>query len=226
MLDNKDIQNHWNQIKPQVLAHWNKLNEAEVEKTHGNASSLGKLVHAKYGFSKNNFEREYEEICNHVSHDKGGRGPSIYAGKTKVMKDLSKNTIGEEGFNENLDETLDDDIDEAGITRFDNDHSADYTGFKMNSGVRLSEKDQEELMQPDLKGMEASEAELPLETKINETGLKQNTNTNRKTASDEFKPNHDPSSSQRKDITTGRSNSSANTTSPSALTSSEATKKL
>jgi hypothetical protein len=116
-----------------------------------------------------------------------------------------------------------DDEDAEGKTIFDS-VSANYTG------LALSEADQEELLKPDLHGMEALDAltnpevELSMKTKTNENEHKQN--TEKKTAPDELKPNQDPHSSNREDIKLGRSNSSANTTSPSAQSSSGATKKL
>lgn len=60
-----------------------------------------------------------------------------------------------------------------------------------------------------------------------EKNMKQRKNQNHhKTATDEFKPNQVPRSEKKQDITLGRRNSSANTTSPSALISSGANKKL
>lgn len=204
MLDNRQIESHWTQIKPQVLSHWTKLSESEVEKTHGNVKPLEKLVHSKYG-KRVNFEKEYEEICNRFADKK----------KEKLLR--------KESLIENQDEM--DDEDQDGMTYFD-DHSADYTGLV------VSQQDQEELLKPNMKGMEETiaqvgplkEVELPIKPETEETGIHENTET--KTAPDEIKPNHDPLSSNSEDITLGRSNSSANTTSPSALTSSEATKTL
>ena len=66
MLNNQNIQNNGPQIKLQVLAKWNKLSEAEVEKTHGNVASLLKLVQNKYG-SIPDFNKTYEKICESVT---------------------------------------------------------------------------------------------------------------------------------------------------------------
>ncbi len=63
MINSKQIQNNWPTIKLHVLSRWNKLSEAEVEKTHGNTQSLSKLVHHKYG-SKEEFDKTFEKICN------------------------------------------------------------------------------------------------------------------------------------------------------------------
>jgi hypothetical protein len=196
-----DSKSHWNEIKTQVLSHWKKLNENEVEKTHGRKSDLEQLVKSKYG-NEADFDREYEKICKPFAN--------LYGGKTPVEKELRKKTAAD-GFNEP------DDDDEEGMTNFD-DTNADYTGLAM------SEAEQEDLLKPDLQGMEASDAVgTPETTETKETTTH---NPNKKTAPDEFKPNQDPRSAKSEDITKGRSNSSANTTSPSALTSSGATKKL
>lgn len=62
MLNNQQIESNWPQIKSKVLSKWSKLSEDEVEKTHGSAGSLGKLVNTKYG-SQEDFDTAYERIC-------------------------------------------------------------------------------------------------------------------------------------------------------------------
>lgn len=199
--DFSEMKMHWHEIRKKILSHWNKLHEDEVDKTKGNELSLKKLVKEKYG-SNADFDQEYERICRPFA-DKARN--QLYGGKTPVERDLRKQTAAD-GFNEP------DDEDEEGMTRFD-DKNADYTG------LALSEAEQEELLKPDLKGMDASDALTTPETTL------QPKHKN-KSAPDDLKPNQDPHTSQSEDITLGRSNSSANTTSPSALTSSGATKKL
>lgn len=202
--DDSATKSNWHDIKKKVLSHWNKLNESEVEQTRGNEGSLRKLVQSKYG-TNSDFDKEYERICK--PFEKQTRN-QLYGGKTPVERDLQKQTAAD-GFNEP------DDEDEEGMTRFD-DMNADYTGLAM------SEAEQEELLKPDLKGMDASEAQTTPET---EKQLKQKPKHNN-TAPDDLKPNQDPRSEKKEDITLGRSNSSANTTSSSALFSSGANKKL
>lgn len=67
MLGNQQIQSNWPSIKVQVLNQWNKLSEAEVEKTHGAPKALGNLVHRKYG-KREDFDKTYEKICNLCTH--------------------------------------------------------------------------------------------------------------------------------------------------------------
>lgn len=62
MLNERQIQNNWSSIKPQVLSKWSKLSESDVDKTLGRASLLGKLVHSKYG-NREEFDKAYEKIC-------------------------------------------------------------------------------------------------------------------------------------------------------------------
>ncbi|MGZ3789805.1 MAG: hypothetical protein ACXVLQ_14845 [Bacteriovorax sp.] len=203
MLSNKQIESNWGQIKSKILHHWKKLSDAEVERTHGSLSSLGRLVEKKYGADVN-FEKEYEQICRQATRQH--KNPSLYSEEARFYE-------------------TENEIDEEGMGSF-NDHSADY------SRVGLSNMEKEEFLEPNLQGFEASEAigapskevDLPVKSEIDETEIKKDTKI--KTAPDEFKPNHAPPSSNSEDITLGRSNSSANTTSPSALTSSDATKKL
>lgn len=203
--DSNEMKSHWHDIRKKVLSHWNKLNEKEVNETRGDENSLKNLIKKKYG-SDAGFEKDYERICRPFA-DKARENfkEHLYGGKTPVERDLRKKTAAD-GFNEP------DDEDEEGMTRFD-DMNADYTG------LALSEAEQEELLKPDLKGMDASDALTTPETKLQP-------NHKNKSAPDELKPNQDPQTAKSEDITLGRSNSSANTTSPSALTSSGATKKL
>lgn len=198
--DSSEMKSHWHEIRKKILSQWNQLNEEDVDETKGDKHSLRNLVTEKYGKNAG-FEKEYERICRPFADQ------AMYSGKTPVERDLRKKTAAD-GFNEP------DDEDEEGMTRFD-DMNADYTGLAM------SEADQEELLKPDLQGMDASEAQTTPETTLQHKHKHKN-----KSAPDELKPNQDPRSAKSEDITLGRSNSSANTTSPSALTSSGATKKL
>lgn len=111
------------------------------------------------------------------------------------------------------------------------DRSVDHD-FKMSDPGHLLE---EEFLKPDLRGMTSEDIQLN-EAETSLKGFeKKSKNTKKqhrifnKQLTDEIKTNHAPRP-QEKDITKGRSNSSANTTSPSALTSSVAkskdTKKL
>lgn len=61
MLNSQDIQNNWTHIKSQILKKWNKLNEADVDHTHGNTSKIRKLVQDSYGFGER-FDSEFERI--------------------------------------------------------------------------------------------------------------------------------------------------------------------
>lgn len=202
-LHESEIKTHWHEIKKKILSHWNKLNVSDVEQTHGNENSLRKLVQSKYGLL--DFDSEYEKICRPFT-DRSRK--HLYGGKNPVDKDLRKKTAADE-YNGP------DDEDEEGMSNFDHTN-ADYTGLALNAAQ------QEQLLRPDLQGMEASEAQTtPMTKEEYEKNIKK-----KKIAPDEFKPNQDPRSTKSEDITLGRSNSSANTTSSSALISSGANKKL
>ena len=84
MLNNQQIQNNWPTIKTQVLSRWNKLSEADVEKTHGSPKSLGQLVHKKYG-NNEEFDKTYERICMSSVHSSKSVSP-----KTEITPLTSK----------------------------------------------------------------------------------------------------------------------------------------
>jgi hypothetical protein len=239
MIDYQQIKNNWPKIKSLVLSRWNKLADAEVEKTLGNSNSLEKLIEQSYGEEKD-FDRVYEQLCLKALKNSSGdtevaekfmdkdRDDHYLMGENGVtrkaeinkkmdgMEDIRNHTVGEDGFNPT----------NADGFNNTNRHPRDYENWlneksKMNKdmGKGLSDKEQEELLQPDLAGMEATDAQT--------TPMKENTNTTqnkKQTASDETKPNQVPQIHTHEDIPVGRSNSSANTTSPSALTSSEQSK--
>lgn len=65
MLNQNEIRNNWSQIKPQILGHWSKVTDAELEKTKGNVAEMDKLIVSKYGASsQQTFDRDLEKICD------------------------------------------------------------------------------------------------------------------------------------------------------------------
>ena len=198
MLSNQQIQSNWTKIKSQVLSHWNKLTETEVEKTHGRSDSLSELIYKKYGMNTN-FDQEYENICENYAPIKLGsrnyvtdmaeksmdidRDDYYLMAKNCVTRPIIFNTsekkintskrFGSKKFNESF------------LDGFNNEdrHSTDYSG--LNNKIEFN---------------------------------------NLKTAPDGFTKYQVPGLNN-KDITSRRSNSSANTTSHSALPSSEAMSK-
>jgi hypothetical protein len=65
MLNQNEIKNNWSRIKPQILGHWNKVTDAELEKTRGSVVEMDKLIASKYGASsQKSFEQDLEKICN------------------------------------------------------------------------------------------------------------------------------------------------------------------
>jgi hypothetical protein len=66
MLNEQQIQKNWPQVKTQVLSKWNKLSEADIESTKGNADSLNKLVNSKYG-NVPDFDKAYEAMYSSLN---------------------------------------------------------------------------------------------------------------------------------------------------------------
>lgn len=248
MLDNKQIQNNWPKIKKLVLSHWKELSESEVEKTYGSVNSLEKLVEKSYG-AIDDFDIAYERLCNSVLTPK--------ASPPKMHSNYSLNSSTETEVSESA---MDKDRDDmylsgpSGVTRnaeisginhphkgsqknrqegrsnssLDGFNNLDRSSaqFPNDPGHEL----EEELLKPDLKGMEVTDTQSTLmreskrdsESAAELKSKQPKTKTFNKLAPDEFTPIQDP---RDEDITLGRSNSSANTTSTSALTSSGATSK-
>ena len=210
MLSNQQIQNNWPKIKSQVLSQWNKLSESEVEQTHGSLNSLEKLVHEKYGANVN-FDQEYEKICN--------RFKPFHLGQKHSEMEMSAKSMDKDRDDEYL-------AGQFGVTKpielNSGRESVEVKSLKrkIQSEENFDESEYDGFNNMDRHSADYSGLNYKIETKQN--------NIN-KPASDEIQTNQVPSPKD-KDITLGRSNSSANTTSHSALVSSEAmsrdTKKL
>lgn len=63
MLNQRQIHHQWPVIKEKILKHWNRLTEAEVDRTQGNVCELIKLVKKHYGTIED-FEEDFEDICS------------------------------------------------------------------------------------------------------------------------------------------------------------------
>lgn len=204
MLNNQNIQNNWPQIKTQVLNKWNKLSEAEVEKTHGNASSLGKLVQSKYGSIKD-FDKTYEKICE-----------SMTPSSKNINKASQSFQSQANGFNdiENRDQRSP--SAEAGMpsqtteTEFNDAMRSGSPERRLNANYAKVEHEANINREADDELSAYSNSSRPtvgdFEKEKYETGSeKANTQF---TAPDEFYPSQDPTPS-REDITLGRNTSSA-----------------
>lgn len=204
MFSNQQIQNNWPKIKSHVLSHWSELSDLEVEKTHGHSDSLEKLVHEKYGENVK-FDREYEKICNLYA-------PNLTGAKHYEM-DMAVSSMDKDRDDHYL-------TGECCVTRPINEDTSPTSEGKNGGQERFYESALDGFNNADRHSADYS----GLNSKI---GIKQNTKI--KYESDELTTNQVPSSKDM-DITLRRSNSSANTTSHSALSSSEAlsrdTKKL
>lgn len=184
MLSSQQIQSNWPTIKSHVLTHWNKLSEAEVERTHGDTASLGKLVNNKYG-NKENFDKAFEKICkncipssrNTVDYDKAQpKTETEFAGYRAESNEMDEFHSGspERRLNANFANV---EYDEKGVEREADDELSAYN-YERHSHAFNEYEDNRQF----------------------------DTHYNLKT--DEFSQYQDPSSSSE-DITLGRGNSSA-----------------
>lgn len=194
MLNNQQIQNNWPTIKSHVLSKWNKLSESEVERTHGDTNTLGKLVRTKYG-NNEEFDRAYDQICKVSVHS--SRNTSVVAEK----KFSSRQADGVPDF-ENRSKTAP--SAEAGM--YEN-----YNEFHTGSPEQRSSASYNKFEHTDEYMNREADDELSHYMPTTNADLNQLNNTEPYThfsAPDEFYPSQDPSSSSE-DIPLGRINSSA-----------------
>ena len=223
MLSNQQIQNNWPTIKSQVLSKWNKLSESEVEKTHGEINSLGKLVHTKYGKNEE-FDRAYDQIC-----------------RTSIPSSRNTSTSGEKKFSSKQADGVPDFENrsrtapsaEAGmsahdsVTTDDTFHSgsperrANANYAKVENTNEFVNREADDELSHYTAGSRTSEFDGDDSVEFND--LSNNESNTHFSAPDEFYPSQDPSPS-REDITLGRNTSSATklSTAKAAPISSEA----
>lgn len=194
MLSSDQIQNNWPRIKTQVLAKWNKLSEADIEKTHGNANSLNKLVSSKYGKIAD-FDKTYEKMCESCI-------PSSRMAKNDIEDRSATAPAAEAGMPASSTESMDNTFHSGSPERRLNNNFAEVENTN-----NLSHETDDELSayipgQSSRTSLDGSDSEEFINlNKSNEQDMQF-------TAPDEFTPSQDPSPS-REDITLGRNTSSA-----------------
>lgn len=193
MLSSEQIQHNWPRIKTQVLTKWNKLSEADIEKTHGDAHSLNQLVSAKYGKIAD-FDKTYEKMCESCI-------PSSRMAKNDIENRSATAPAAEAGMPASSTESMENTFHSGSPERRLNSDFA-----KVENTNNFSHETDDELSaytpgqsRTSLDGDDS--AEFINLNKSNEKDMQF-------TAPDEFKPSQDPSPS-REDITLGRNTSSA-----------------
>lgn len=63
MLNQKEVQTNWPEIKKRILRVWSKLTLQDVDSTDGNINLLRRLVQKKYGLAED-FNTKLEELCD------------------------------------------------------------------------------------------------------------------------------------------------------------------
>jgi len=227
MLSNQQIQNNWPTIKSHVLSKWNRLSELEVEKTHGDYNSLGKLVHSKYG-NNEEFDRAYDKICKTSIHSSI---PTSKNTSTPTEKKFSSRQADGVPDFENRSRTAP--AAEAGMSAYDSvaaddafhsgfperRASSNYEKFEHTNEYLNREADDE--LSHYMTGPRTSDIDGDDSAEFNEfDNYESNTHFS---APDEFYPSQDPSP-RREDVTLGRNTSSATkiSTAKAAPISSEA----
>ena len=59
-MNNDIFQGKWKQLRGQLRGWWGKLTDDDVEKVGGNYDKLIGLLQEKYGYTKEQAEKEYE----------------------------------------------------------------------------------------------------------------------------------------------------------------------
>lgn len=202
MLSNEQIQNNWPTIKTQVLNRWNKLSEAEVERTHGAPKSLGQLVHKKYG-NNEEFDKTYEKICEFSSHS------------SKNITQVTSKTLATHkgtGVQKQADGVSDIPTDSTSTSTLDDVFHGDSPERRLNANYakvdhnpNINREADDELSAYSATNSRSSQDDEQVDEYYNQ--LDDNESYANFTSPDEFYPSQDPSVSS--DIPLGRDRSSA-----------------
>jgi uncharacterized protein YjbJ (UPF0337 family) len=69
---NKDVmQGKWHEMKGKVKEQWGKLTDDDLDRTEGKAEQIIGLIQKRYGYAKDQAEREYgqfAERCEREAH--------------------------------------------------------------------------------------------------------------------------------------------------------------
>ncbi|KYG63640.1 hypothetical protein AZI86_12475 [Bdellovibrio bacteriovorus] len=57
-------ENQWNDVKGEIQKTWNKLNAAELEKTHGDVRAISSLVQKRYGLTSDVVDQKIDECID------------------------------------------------------------------------------------------------------------------------------------------------------------------
>lgn len=203
MISNQQIQKNWPKIKLQVLNKWDKLSEADVEKTHGNINALGSLVQLKYGnANKEDFNKTYEKICEFCIPSSKSTLNTIAQKQADGIPDV------ETKFKATPSSTIDDTFHSGSPERRANSNFA-----KINNVNNLDREIEDELSAYSSDSRALLEVEEGQTSYSNDDRLEYGKKSDKYFATpDESSHSQDPSPS-REDITLGRNTSSATNTS-------------
>lgn len=196
MLDSQQILMNWPKIKTQILTHWNRLSESEVEGTHGNANSLKNLITETYGGS-DNFENEYEELCGSlIDNHTNSSYNRIQPVKATAREMMSNSKSAESDLVENAMDKSRDDMYLAGpfgVTR-----SVEMNKKNVTVVNDLDHKLEEEILEPNLTGLEVTDyLKTPFKAGMATTENTTKHRNNKRSTTDEFKTNQSPHSTKR-----------------------------
>ncbi len=64
MLNDDILKGKWNEIKGEVKAKWGKLTDDDLTEIAGNQEKLMGILQKRYGYAKEDVEREYRDFMN------------------------------------------------------------------------------------------------------------------------------------------------------------------
>lgn len=68
-MNNDIIKGKWHQIKGRVKQQWSKLTDNDVTRIEGNLEHASGVIQERYGHSKEQAQREWNEFCGRCAAD-------------------------------------------------------------------------------------------------------------------------------------------------------------
>lgn len=75
----ESMKSNWNEMKTKIRTKWNKLTDSDVDSFNGDPDRIPTGLQSRYGYSKDQADREYSEWKRTLSSSSNTGGESIGA---------------------------------------------------------------------------------------------------------------------------------------------------
>ena len=91
-MNNSILSGKWKEIKGDVMKTWGELTSDEVDRTHGNVTSLIGLIEQKFGLAKDEASKKINELVGRY-HQEGDAKVDTLSDKVNGKIDQAKDAV-------------------------------------------------------------------------------------------------------------------------------------